>query len=61
MNSKIRIAVDAMGGENSPNKILKGIQLALKNNSDNFFLLFGNKEIIKKSLDNFSSIKNHVK
>jgi len=57
MNTKIRIAVDAMGGENSPNKILKGIQLALKNDSNNFFLLYGNKEILKKNIQNFPSIK----
>ena len=30
MNEKIVIAVDAMGGENSPNKIIDGIKLVLK-------------------------------
>ena len=27
MNNPIKIAVDAMGGDNSPNKIIKGIEL----------------------------------
>ena len=30
MNNKIIIAVDAMGGENSPKKIVDGIELSLK-------------------------------
>jgi len=30
MNNKVKIAVDAMGGENAPKKIIKGIQISLK-------------------------------
>ena len=30
MNKKITIAIDAMGGENSPDKILKATDLFLK-------------------------------
>ena len=41
MNEKIVIAVDAMGGENSPNKIIDGIKLVLKDNSNLYFNLFG--------------------
>ena len=32
MNKKIVIAIDAMGGENAPNKNIKGIALFIKNN-----------------------------
>ena len=39
MNEKIVIAVDAMGGENSPNKIIDGIKLVLKDNSNLYFNL----------------------
>ena len=46
MTKKIKIAVDAMSGENSPNKIIKGIDISLKNNKDNFFYLYGKKELI---------------
>jgi len=44
MNNKIIIAVDAMGGENSPKKIVDGIELSLKINKENFFKLYGNKD-----------------
>ena len=44
MNNKIIIAVDAMGGENSPQKIVDGIELSLKDSNENFFKLYGNKD-----------------
>ena len=31
MTNKVRIAIDAMGGENSPKKIIEGIKISLKN------------------------------
>ena len=48
MSNKVKIAIDAMGGENSPDKIINGIEISLKTNKDNFFYLFGKKEILKK-------------
>ena len=45
MNNKIVIAVDAMGGENSPNKIIDGIAHFSKNKKI-FFLIY--MEIKKK-------------
>ena len=30
MDKKITIAIDAMGGENSPNKTIEGVKLFLK-------------------------------
>ena len=44
MNNKIIIAVDAMGGENSPKKIVDGIELSLKESKENFFKLYGNED-----------------
>ena len=44
MNNKIIIAVDAMGGDNSPKKIVDGIELSLKESKENFFKLYGNKD-----------------
>ena len=32
MNNKIIIAIDAMGGENSPNKNIEGVSIFLKKN-----------------------------
>ena len=59
MSEKIKIAVDAMGGENSPNKILEGIKLALQKNQGLSFFLYGKKNIIDKEISkNKSIIKN---
>ena len=50
------IAIDAMGGENSPDKVIEGISLFLKNkNNNNFnFNIFGDKEKILVSLKKFN-------
>lgn len=48
MNIKnITIAVDAMGGDNSPYKALKGVELFCSKNNNVNMLLFGNKQIIQ--------------
>ena len=48
MSYKVKIAVDAMGGENAPKKIINGINISLKENKENYFYLFGNKDLIEK-------------
>ena len=48
MTKSITIAVDAMGGENSPIKIIDAIELYHKKNKDINFKIFGNKRIIEK-------------
>ncbi|MFL2883222.1 MAG: phosphate acyltransferase PlsX [Pelagibacteraceae bacterium] len=53
MSDKIVIAIDAMGGENSPEKNIEGISLFVKKNinlKDFFFNIFGKEEIISKLL-----------
>ena len=47
----IKIAVDAMGGEGSPKKIIDGIILNHHKNKDNFFKIFGDKEKILKLIN----------
>ncbi len=44
------IAVDAMGGENSPYKVLKGTEIFLKKNKDVNIIFFGNKEVILETI-----------
>ncbi len=56
MSDKVKIAIDAMGGDNSPNKIFDGIEISLKNNKDNFFYLFGKKEILEKEISSRKKI-----
>jgi len=50
MDNKVRIAIDAMGGENSPKKIIEGIKISLKNNNENFFILYGVKKKIEEEI-----------
>ena len=45
-NRQITIAIDAMGGDNSPYKVLKGTELFLKNNNDARIIFFGKKDEI---------------
>jgi len=56
MTNKVKIAIDAMGGDNSPKKIIDGIDLSLKTNKDNFFYLFGKKNILEKEVLSKKSI-----
>ena len=54
MSNKISIAIDAMGGDNSPDKIIKGIKIFLdlnKSNDDFVLNVFGNEEIIKNKME----------
>ncbi len=46
MKPKIKIAVDAMGGDNSPKKVINGILENYKNNKDVKYNIFGDKEKI---------------
>ncbi len=51
MSKKITIAVDAMGGDDSPKKIIDGIIFHSKKNGEVFYKIFGNEDKIKKNLD----------
>lgn len=50
------VALDAMGGDNSPDKIIDGLRLFLKNDHDIFFNIYGKEELIKKSINRHSDI-----
>ena len=47
MSKTIKIAVDAMGGDNSPKKIIDGINHHYKSNKNTFYQIFGDKEKIE--------------
>ena len=48
MSKIITIAVDAMGGDNSPHKVINGIILHHRNSKNSFYKIFGDAEIIEK-------------
>jgi len=52
MSNLIKIAVDAMGGDGSPKKIIDGIIHNNKSNKENYFKIFGNKNEIEKYINN---------
>ena len=52
MSEKIKIAVDAMGGDGSPKKIIDGILLHQKISKNVFYQLFGDKNLILSSISN---------
>ncbi len=52
MSELIKIAVDAMGGDGSPKKVIDGIIHNHKSSKNNFFKIFGNKEEIIKLINN---------
>ena len=52
MSDMIKIAVDAMGGDGSPKKIIDGIIFNHKTNKNNFFKIFGDQNKIKTLIEN---------
>ena len=56
MSDLIKIAVDAMGGDGSPKKIIDGIILNNKSNKNVFYKIFGDEQqilqLIKDKIDN---------
>ena len=50
MSKNITIAVDAMGGDGSPKKIIDGIAHHNKNSKSIFYKIFGDKEKILSNL-----------
>ena len=57
MSKKISIAIDAMGGDNAPDKTVEGIKIFLeKNSSKNDFILniFGKEDVIKNKFKKYN-------
>jgi phosphate acyltransferase len=63
MKKKITIAIDAMGGDNSPDKTIQGISIFLRNNKSNdFFLnLYGDKIKINNTLTKYKVNSDLIK
>ena len=64
MDKKVKIAIDLMGGENSPEKNLEGINIFIKRNkniNDFYFYLFGDEKLIQEKIIKYKEIKNNFK
>ena len=61
MNNPIKIAVDAMGGENSPLKIIKGIEIHNSDSNNVFYNIFGDQKIIEPLIKNTNLNINNYK
>ena len=62
MLKKISIAIDAMGGDNSPDKTIEGIKIFLdKNTKDDFILnIFGKELQIKEKIKKYKISSNNI-
>ena len=49
-NRQVIIAIDAMGGENSPYKVLKGTEIFLQKEKNTRIIFFGNKHLIDQNI-----------
>ncbi|MCC2096825.1 MAG: phosphate acyltransferase PlsX [Hyphomicrobiales bacterium] len=58
MAEKVRIAVDAMGGDVGPAMTIAGCALAAAQNNDVAFLLFGDQELIARELAQHPVLKD---
>src|ERR1700733_14916847 len=57
MSDKVRIALDAMGGDQGPAVVVAGADLALKQHPETEFLFFGNSGLIAPLLDARPALK----
>jgi glycerol-3-phosphate acyltransferase PlsX len=54
MNNPITIAIDAMGGDDSPNKVLEGISFHYKSSKNIKYKIFGNTNLIKPLIKKYN-------
>jgi len=64
MEKSIKIAIDLMGAEKSPDKNLEGVNLFLERNkkaTDCFFYFFGDEFQVKEKISKYKYLKNNYK
>lgn len=61
MSRIIRVAVDAMGGDNAPVEIVKGATEAVNEREDIVVLLVGKEDILNAELNNYTFDKSRIK
>jgi phosphate acyltransferase len=58
MPSKIRISVDAMGGDHGPSVIIPGLAMAQERRPDSHYLLFGDAGALHAALSDYPKLKD---
>ncbi len=58
--AEIKIAVDAMGGDNAPGEIVKGAAEALEERREIAVTLVGKEDLVKRELDKYTYDRNRV-
>ena len=64
VQNKVKISIDLMGGDNSPDKTIEGINLFLKrykNKNDYFFYLFGDTDKVENKIKKIKNLKLNYK
>jgi len=59
MSEIIKIAIDAMGGDKSPGKIIEGIKISLETNKENFFYIYGQNDLLKREISKNSMLQQY--
>ena len=59
MTKKLSIAVDAMGGDNAPEKVLEGVNLLFKNKNDVHVDIYGDKDLILKLINQYKYLNKN--
>jgi glycerol-3-phosphate acyltransferase PlsX len=57
MPQKVRIALDAMGGDVGASVVIPGAAISLTRHPDAEFLLFGNRAVIEEQLEKYPALK----
>ncbi len=60
MSNPIIIAIDAMGGDNSPDKVIEGISLHEKTSNNIKYKIFGKENLINPLIKKFNITKNVI-
>ena len=60
MKNPIIIAIDAMGGDDSPNKVIEGIGIHSKQTANVNYKIFGNEILIKPLIEKYNLPKDRI-
>jgi len=60
MDARIRIALDAMGGDHGPSTAIPGAALSLVRRPDTTFLIFGDEKAIEPYLDEYPALARNA-